>query len=67
MTPGDTSTPAADLRDLVRRIEDLCRGHRASSLARPAIAALSDYLTLRARVMETNNEAATTPANLEGK
>lgn len=43
---------ARDLRDLALEIEDTCRRSRAYSMAWPAVTALSDYLSLRARVME---------------
>ena len=50
-------TEAQDLRDLAAQIEDLCREHQARSLAGAAVAALVDYLRLRARLMELSASA----------
>jgi hypothetical protein len=49
-----TSTSVAtELRQLVTGIEDLARQSRACSIAGPAIAALAEYLSMRAAVSET--------------
>jgi len=45
-------TEAKDLRDLAAQIEQLCREHPASSMAREAVAMLADYLCLRACIIE---------------
>ena len=47
---------AKELRELVRKIEQLTNDSRIASLAMPAIQALCEYLTLRARVMELEGE-----------
>lgn len=55
---GEILPPARDralpteLRVLCREIETLCRTSRCSSVAAPAVNALIDYLTLRARLIE---------------
>jgi hypothetical protein len=41
-----------ELRVLCREIETLCRNSRCSSVAAPAVSALIDYLTLRAKLIE---------------
>lgn len=41
-----------EVRVLCREIETLCRNSRCSSVAAPAVSALIDYLTLRARLIE---------------
>lgn len=46
------TTPAKELRELVRELEDTCRRSRVHSMAWPAVTALSEYLCLRARIME---------------
>lgn len=43
---------AKELRALVLEIEALVSASRIASIAGPAVAALCDYLTLRAHVME---------------
>ena len=46
------TTPAQDMRDLASRIEKICQEHRACSMAWEQVRALTDYLCLRARVMD---------------
>ena len=66
-----TSTPAQELRELARDIYALAGQSRVYSIAAPAVQALCDYLTLRARVMELEGEreryalAGREPAPLE--
>jgi len=43
---------AKELRDLARKIEQLTRESKVQSIAWEQVRALTDYLTLRARVME---------------
>jgi hypothetical protein len=43
---------AKELRELVRKIENLVANSRIHSIAAPAVHALCDYLCLRARAME---------------
>ena len=47
-----------DLRELVRLIEEVCRAHRAYSMAWPAVSVLSDYLCLRAHIMDLGDPPA---------
>jgi hypothetical protein len=47
---------ARELRDLASRIEELVRESSVMSMAMPATKALTEYLTLRARVMELESE-----------
>jgi hypothetical protein len=47
---------AKELRELARRIEEVVRESSVMSIAMPAAYALTDYLTLRARVMELEDE-----------
>ena len=50
---------AKELRELVRQIERLVSESRIHSIAAPAVNALCEYLTLRARVMELEGERDT--------
>ena len=47
---------AKELRELVWKIERLVSDSPISSVAAPAVKALCDYLTLRARVMELEHQ-----------
>jgi hypothetical protein len=47
---------AKDLRELARQIEEVVRQSRAQTIAWEQVRALTDYLTLRARVMELEGE-----------
>lgn len=47
---------AEDLRELARQIEEVVRQSRAQAIAWEQVRALTDYLTLRARVMELEGE-----------
>jgi DNA-binding transcriptional regulator GbsR (MarR family) len=46
------SAEARDLRDLARKLDEVCKAHHASSMAYEMVRALTDQLCLRARVME---------------
>jgi hypothetical protein len=47
---------AKELRELARKIERVTAESRISSVAMPAVQALLDYLTLRARIMELEGQ-----------
>lgn len=49
------TTAAQDLRALVRELENVCRRSPVNSMAMPAVNALCEYLSLRARLMEIEN------------
>ena len=51
---------AKELRELARQIERLTSESRISSVALPAVQALIEYLTLRARVMELESQTCPT-------
>lgn len=46
---------ARDLRDLAHALEETCRRSPAHSMAWESVMALSDYLQLRAHVIELHN------------
>jgi HPt (histidine-containing phosphotransfer) domain-containing protein len=46
------ASEAEDLRDLARQIEEVCRAHRANSMASELVRMMTDYLCLRAHVMD---------------
>ena len=72
-----TTAPAQELRELARDIYALTGTRRIASLAWPAMNALCEYLALRARVMELEEErerylwrdkpAEETPMNSQAK
>ena len=51
------SLPGDGLRDLARQIEMLAHAHAEHSRASEAVAMLVEYLTLRARLSDYENEA----------
>ncbi len=52
MEDSQMNGEAKELRELARQIERLTSESQISSVAMPAVQALIEYLTLRARVME---------------
>lgn len=52
LPPVQDMTLPAELRALCREIQTACHNSRCSSVAAPAVSALIDYLSLRARMIE---------------
>jgi hypothetical protein len=53
---SDRLTIAKELRELSREIEEVVRRSRVSSIANEQVRAFCDYLCLRARVIELEDE-----------